>query len=172
MIPPATAAARPPVPASGFDTLDPALQGLLHQVCNTQRPHGTKFYLLEVSEEDNIAVREYTTIEELTVRIRALLGKPYHLVPFMGQRLQISAGPHRYLRTPYGALPLFDLPPADTVDVTVDGWVGPEEQPLTIPTTPADITDVEEDDEDEDTSAPPVTGSSSAVVFPLTPNDD
>jgi hypothetical protein len=63
----------------------------------------------------------------------------------MGNHLRITKGPHRYLETPYGALPLFVVPDPGSQDYEEDGFVGEERIELTEPALHGD----QDDDEDE-----------------------
>ncbi len=149
---PPSAAAGPQQPAvAAFPGLPasvtvPAVASLVAQVLNAQRQVGQKFLLLVLPEDDWPRCEEFDTVDGLVSRIKALLGEPCHLFPFMGTQLTITQGPNRFLRTPLGAVPLFDIPDPDTSDPTEYGWVGPS---LAQPGPPPP----EDDDEDAPVSA-------------------
>jgi len=127
----------------------PALQSLVEQVLNSQRSADQKFYLLVLPEDDWPRHESFTDVQALVLRIKELLGTPCHLFPFMGHKLTITSGPNRFLQTPLGALPLFDIPPADAVEETEHGWVGPSMDRPEIPQ------EVDEDFDDEDDPGEP-----------------
>lgn len=158
---------------------DPAVSSLLAQTLNNQRTQAQKFLLVELPEDDWPRLHEFETIEQLLTGIKERLGSNCHLFPFLGHKLAITQGPNRFLITPYGPLPLFDIPEPDNVDEAEYGWVGEslvhpepptsdeeedeeaegedEESQVVQPGVPADATDEEDDtpmfdEDDEQTS--------------------
>ena len=123
---------------------DPAVASLLTQTLNNQRTQQQKFLLLVLAEDDWPRMLEFDDVNQLLAAIKERLGSNCHLFPFLGHRLTITEGPNRFLHTPYGPLPLFDIPEPTDAAETEYGWVG---DPLDRPQAPA--TDSQEDDEDE-----------------------
>lgn len=133
-----TQAPQQPPPASGVLTPtaainDPAMASLLTQVMAAQRPAGTEFLLLVLPEDDYPRVEKFPQVEQLVARIKQLLGMPVHVYAFLGNQLRITKGPNSYLQTPYGALPLFDVPDAAEADEVDHGWLGGSLEKLTPP---------------------------------------
>lgn len=160
---PQPAAAGPPHPLmmpSGH-VHDPAVSSLLAQTLNNQRTQAQKFLLVELPEDDWPRLHEYETIEQLLEGIKTRLGQNCHLFPFLGHKLAITQGPNRFLITPYGPLPLFDIPEPDQVDEAEYGWVG---QSLVHPEPPTS------DQEDEDEEIEGDEETEDEVVQPELPN--
>ena len=111
----------PPVP-------DSATTSLLLQALSAGRPQSQKFGMVIIPEDGWPTCEEFGTAEALVARIRELLGQSCFLFPFLGTRLGITEGVNRFLTTPFGAIPLFEIPdPTETPEVAT-GWVG--EEPL------------------------------------------
>lgn len=130
------AASQPPVvkqvkeEVSSFQQLqhDPATMSLLMQVLNQQRQVSQKFYMVVLPDDGWPVVEEFTTVKELVESIKQKLGQPVYLFPFIGQQLTVTRGTHKFLQTPMGSIPLFDIPdPSATVETTY-GWVGDDEE--------------------------------------------
>ena len=151
--PPAQPPAQPPpahspsfeMPPGALPVDNPALTSLLTQVFNSQRQTGQRFILMVLPEDDWPRSEEFLEVQQLVDRVKELLGTPVHLYAFMGHRLQITKGPNRYLQTPIGALPLFDIPAGDTAEEEDHGWMGPSMDKPEAPTSDS----MEEDDEEE-----------------------
>jgi hypothetical protein len=126
----------------------PSVQGIVQQMLNTQRAADQQFYLVIVPEDADPTMRECNTIEQLTNTIREFLGTRTSLFPFLGYPLRISRGPNRFMATPFGTLPLFDLPQEDQLEFETAGYVGPDDTDFTPPQTPAPPHQIPEDDED------------------------
>jgi len=135
---------------------NPALTTLLTQVFNSQRQTGQKFILLVMPEDDWPRTEEFLDVQQLVNRIKELDGQPVHLYAFMGHRLQITKGPNRYLQTPIGALPLFDIPAGDTAEEEDHGWVGPSMDKPEAPTA-EQVEDADALDEVEESNPELVT---------------
>jgi len=116
----------------------PALQSLVYQLLSNQKTADQKFYLVVVPEDDKPQTEAYDAVELLMARINELLGTRVSIFAFMGFKMAISKGPNRYLKTPFGTLPLFSLPKADEMEYDDDGYVGEDETELTIPTAAAE----------------------------------
>ena len=136
-----TAAVPSPVPVIG----DAAMQSLMVRLLAEQRTAGQKFHLLVVPDDDWPYCEEYDSVEDLIAAVREKLGQACHLFPFLGARLRVTAGPMRYLKTPYGSLPLFDVDETEPAAGHTDGWVGGDIR------DPDDIEEELDEDEAEDT---------------------
>lgn len=106
---------------------DAAHLSMMQTAINNARPKGTQFMLHVVPEDGHPRLEVFEALEELVARIKELLGVNCYLQPAIGLPMRITRGPHRYLKTAYGALPLFDVSP-DAGDDTPFGWVG--DQPI------------------------------------------
>lgn len=108
---------------------DAAHLSMMQTAINNARPKGTQFMLHVVPEDGHPRLEVFEVLEDLVARIKELLGVNCYLQPAIGLPMRITKGPHRYLKTAYGALPLFDVSP-DAGDDTPFGWVG--DQPIDI----------------------------------------
>lgn len=115
------------------------------QTLNAQRPAAQQFTLMVLPEDGWPAFEDFDDVNLLIARIKALLGTPVCLYAFLGTKLSITAGPHRFLQTPMGSLPLFDIPVAETVPAAQYGWVGPDMDTPKPPTTDSNETEQEVD---------------------------
>jgi hypothetical protein len=149
----------PAVPIPQDQLQMPAAQSLLYQLLNHQRGQSQKFHLVIVPDDDHPTCITCDTVEELLEHIRPYLDTNTSLFPFMGNPMRISKGPNRYLDTPFGALPLFVLPPTDELEFESDGFVGVPKKELKPPAAEDDDEDDEEDEEAQEertgTPAPP-----------------
>lgn len=123
-----TAPVIPPVTAPTALNTDPATVSMLMQLLNQQRQTAQKFYMVVLPDDGWPSVEEFNTVVELVDNIKQRLGQAVYLFPFLGQRLIITKGEHKFLQTPLGALPLFDIPDPTNTDETTYGWVGDEEE--------------------------------------------
>lgn len=131
-----------PMPAMATPTMaQPAIQDMLTMLINQTKLAGQAFYLVVVPEDNYPRVEEYTTFEALLAAIKGYVKTYVCLFPFLGQRMGITDGEHRHLRTPYGLFPLFDIPKEDMLVESPHGWVGPQEDQ---PDTQFDEVDEEE----------------------------
>lgn len=140
----------------------PTAQSLIQQLVTSSMAKDQKFYLVKFPEDALPSVEEFETIEPMVARIIELLGTETAVYPFMGYWLGITKGPLRYLVTPFGMLPLYQLPKPDEVEVDTTGWLG-REPPVTVPLAPTH-TDVVEQDEPEDDDV----GEIASSAFPAT----
>lgn len=139
---------------------NPAMLSMMMQTLNNQRPAAQKFHLMVLPEAGWPTFEEYDDVTQLITRVKSLIGQPYCLFAFLGFRLPITNGPLRYLQTPMGALPLFDIPNADAVPTAEFGWVGPD---MDIPVPPtSDTEDVPYEEE-----LPPQPEQSQSTSQPL-----
>lgn len=115
----------PPPPAVPSTPAAMVSPDVLLQMMDLNRRLGATRYFL-VSTPDNLYPRleEFGSLEDLRTAIQQRLETPCFLHAFMGHYLPITAGPHRYLRTPLGSLPLFAIPEPDTAPEAAHGWVG------------------------------------------------
>lgn len=135
---------------AGESTRLPAAQSLIRQLLGAQTLKDQKFYLVVVPDGGMPSVEEFDDIAELELRIVALLETDAFLFPFMGYWFGITAGPLRYLQTPFGLLPLHRTPAPDEVQVDRTGWVGKERPELEVPASTGDDEDDEDGTEDAD----------------------
>ncbi len=132
------------VGAQPFPIASPAMASLITQSLNVNRQADQKFVLLILPEDNWPRCEEFDVVQQLVARIKELLGTPCCLHAFLGHRLNITAGPHRFLTTPMGSLPLFDLPEPERAPLAEFGWVGAD-----MDTPQAPLTDTEEPEYEE-----------------------
>lgn len=106
--------------------LDGALGSLMSAVLNQKRDVDTKFHMLLVPEAAVPAMYSFDSVEELRAAIKGHLGTSTYVFCFLGHALRITKGPFHFLQTPYGAVPLHDIPAPTDQESLTDGWVGPE----------------------------------------------
>jgi hypothetical protein len=99
-------------------------QALLEGMLNYNRSPGDKFYLLLVPENDWPDVVEFDTFSEWVAAIKQQDGKPVHVFPFRGVYMPVTEGPLRFLHTPMGAVPLFEIPQGAAAARAARGWMG------------------------------------------------
>ena len=129
----------------------PAAHTLVQQLIENARGADQQFYLVILPEDASPRVETFSSVESLQARIMELLGTEVSLFPFMGYWLGITRGDNRFLHTPFGVLPLFELPVPDESAIDNTGWVGTETRELDIPEHPTPPRVMEDDGEDEDT---------------------
>jgi hypothetical protein len=130
---------------------DNAVGSLLTAVLNQRRDVGSKFHMLLIPETDLPSLQSFDTIDELKAAIKTKLDMAVHVYCFMGHSLRVTKGPFHFLHTPYGAIPLHDIP-APTEDDVIDGWMGTD-VPVTDFSLPASPDDVIEGDVEDDLAA-------------------
>lgn len=103
---------------------DQAVLSMMRQAVNLQHTQPQVFHLLVLPDDEPVPqLHEYTDIQLLIEQLRDLIGKSCYVFVFLGHRLHVTKGEFRYLVTPLGNFPLFELP--TTVPGTCDdGWVG------------------------------------------------
>ena len=106
--------------------LDGALGSLMSAVLNQKRDVDTRFHMLLIPEAAAPAMHAFDSVEELRVAIKGHLGTSTYIFCFLGHALRITKGPFHFLQTPYGAVPLHDIPSPTDQESLTDGWVGPE----------------------------------------------
>lgn len=124
------------------------MQQLTQQLLNSHAMQGFAFYLATQPEDGLLRVEQFDTIEKLQQALIAAIGTEAAVVPFMGHHLKVSKGPWRYLVTPFGNLPLFNVPGPGEIEVDDSGWLGKQSQELVIPERP------QEDDLDDVVDVP------------------
>ena len=132
-----------------------AMLSLMSQVLDSTRSANQSFYLVVVPEDDWPRIETFAEVGQLCNRIKELLGTHCHLFPFLGNSLTITDGDHRFLNTPFGSLPLFDIPAPNNTQTAEHGWVGPPIKRTEIPTGHTEDEDglppvSEEDEEDQE----------------------
>lgn len=137
--------------------LDGALGSLMSAVLNQKRDVDTKFHMLLIPEAAAPAMHAFDSVEELRVAIKGHLGTSTYIFCFLGHALRITKGPFHFLQTPYGAVPLHDIPSPTDQESLTDGWVGPElpitefiRQSVAADEVTDDTADDAEDVDDED----------------------
>jgi len=117
----------------------PAMQDMLRQLMNASAVQGQKYYLVVIPEDAHPRIETFEQIERLQHRIIDLLGQNCSLFPFLGHWLGISRGQWKYLVTPYGSMPLFNIPAPGEIQVDESGWVGEDDQELVIPSVMPEV---------------------------------
>ncbi len=158
-------AAQPPKAKLSADV--PAVQTLISTILNQTRAVDQRYHLVVLPEDDWPRTEEFDDVKDMIARVRELLDTPCHLFPFLGTKLAITKGPNRFLRTPLGALPLFDIPAEGQMDDEDHGWMGPS---LDKPQAPTDVPD-DYDDTEAPVAEQPVTGAAEAPSSLPPPGD-
>ena len=116
-----------------------------------------KFHAVVYSADGDITIESFETAEALAARLKALIDHDVSVFPFMGDRLYISKPPMRYLMTPSGNIPLFEVK-KDNLEPDDTGYLGMDpihfEDPPQIkvqPVKPASAADEFFDDNTDDT---------------------
>lgn len=121
---------QPPQSVAGIDPMTAVMPGalgsLMQALLNQRRDVGSQFFMLLVPEESPPSVHTFDTVEDLRNAIKPNLGTSTYVFCFMGHALRVTKGPFHFLQTPYGAIPLHDLPTVAEQDSIRDGWVGAE----------------------------------------------
>jgi hypothetical protein len=73
------------------------------------------YYAVVLSPEGDFTVEEFDALEKLAARLKELVDRDVSVFSFAGVRLAISKPPFRHLLTPWGNMPLFDIPKDDLV---------------------------------------------------------
>jgi hypothetical protein len=107
-----------------------------------------QFHMLSIPAESGPVIQTFDTVDELKAAIQATVGKAVFAHCFMGYHLPITKGPFKFLQTPYGALPLQDIPDPATQETIADGWLG-DDMPVTEHIVPQPVS-AAVDDEEED----------------------
>jgi hypothetical protein len=94
---------------------------------------GQKYHIVVLPETEYPRLETFETVPEMIQRIQVLLGDEVSLFPFVGNFMPITKGPHRFLLTPYGPLPLFHIPTPEELEMEATGYVGPTPTEFAIP---------------------------------------
>jgi hypothetical protein len=82
-----------------------------------------RYYAVILSAAGEFKVEEFDTLENITARLKELVNKDVSVFSFVGVRLNISKPPLRYLLTPWGNKPLFDIS-EDSLEPDDTGYLG------------------------------------------------
>ena len=169
--PPPQAANLPPMPLQAqYHPQHPVpFQQLMQDILNRNLLPGQKFCLVVVPDDSGPQLLHFDRVEDLINEVRVYLDTNTSLFPFLGYPLQISGAPHRYLRTPFGLMPLFVMPREDELVFADNGFVGLPEPPLPPP-APAPVVDADGEETADDAHEPPVDPRE-LVDAPLYDND-
>lgn len=80
-------------------------------------------HVVILNTDGDITVESFTNVQDLAIRLKALIDRDVSVFPFVGQRLFISKPPMRYLMTPDGNVPLFDINAAQ-LEPDDNGYLG------------------------------------------------
>lgn len=83
-----------------------------------------KFYASVLQPTGEYTVHDFGTMPELLTFVRGLVDRDTSVFCFAGTQLKISKPPMRYLLTPWGHQPLFDLPNPDALEPDDTGYLG------------------------------------------------
>jgi hypothetical protein len=97
-------------------------QLLVQSVNNIKRPNEA-FWLVVCHEGDRPEIRDFTDLDSLIAAIKSYDGQDVCVFPLLGFKMGISKPPMRHLITPFGHIPLFDLPDIDDLEED-DGFMG------------------------------------------------
>jgi len=113
-----------PVQPAPTPIADAATQSLIAQVANHSRAAGQEFLLVVLFDDQWPTCERFATVEGLVSRIKELIGQDVCLFPFLGAQLGITEGVNKFLTTPFGNIPLFDIPDPSEAGTATFGWVG------------------------------------------------
>ena len=112
--------------AKGFGGTDNAVSSLMYAVLNQRRDVDTKFHMLLVPESAAPSMHVFDTVDDLRLAVRSHLGTSTYVFCYLGHALRITKGPFHFLQTPYGSIPLNEIPSPTDQGALLNGWVGPE----------------------------------------------
>lgn len=81
------------------------------------------YYAVVLTPDGDFTVEDFDTLETLTARLKELVDRDVSVFSFAGVRLAISKPPFRHLLTPWGNMPLFDIP-KDNLEPDDTGYLG------------------------------------------------
>jgi hypothetical protein len=81
-----------------------------------------EFHLIVAPEDDMPSMETFEDIDAVRTRLQELDGQRVMVWAFAGFRMKITNPPFRYLMTPVGQLPLFDMPD-NPEDEESDPWL-------------------------------------------------
>ena len=83
----------------------------------------TSGHVVILNAEGDISVETFDDVQALAARLKQLIDRDVSVFPFVGRRLFISKPPMRYLMTPDGNIPLFDVD-AEKIEADDTGYLG------------------------------------------------
>jgi hypothetical protein len=102
----------------------PALSTLVEQVLAANKLTGQKFHVVVVPEDDMPRVESFDDVSSLMAALKRFLNTENSVFPILGTFMPVTEGPYRFLMTPFGALPLFNMPTPETMVADAHGWMG------------------------------------------------
>lgn len=150
LIPPHMLQQPVPMLPHGGMAFDGALGSLMSAVLNQKRDVDSRFYMLLIPETAVPVTHAFDSVEELRIAIKGHLGTSTYIFCFLGHALRITKGPFHFLQTPYGAVPLHDIPSPTEQESLIDGWVGPELPVTEFVRQSVAADEVTADEEDDD----------------------
>lgn len=82
-----------------------------------------RYYAAILTADGDFKVEEFSERDALVVRLKELVDRDVSVFSFAGVRLPISKPPFRHLLTPWGNIPLFDIP-KDSLEPDDSGYMG------------------------------------------------
>lgn len=111
-------------------TIVPLANDLVVNLIGTPLNERAPFAVIEVPDAGMPSVHRFSVFEELVGFLRSRVGQPVAVYPVFGAVLNITAGAHKYLQTPWGPFSLMDhAEPAPAVN----NYLGP---PVVVPAVP------------------------------------
>lgn len=87
-------------------------------------PDGTQFHAAVLQPNGDYRTYTFNSLAELVAYVRGLVDHDTSVFCFAGTQLKISKPPLRYLLTPWGPQPLFDLPQEANLEADDTGYLG------------------------------------------------
>lgn len=87
-------------------------------------PRANKFYAAVLQTTGEYVVHEFEQLSALVAFLRDLVDHDASVFCFSGVQLKISKPPFRYLITPDGPQPLFELPSSQELEADDTGYLG------------------------------------------------
>jgi hypothetical protein len=81
------------------------------------------YYAVVLRADGELGVETFETRDELVTRLKELIDRDVTVFSFAGRQLKVSKPPFRHLLTPWGNLPLFDIP-KDNFEPDDTGYLG------------------------------------------------
>jgi hypothetical protein len=119
----------------GGDYRMPAVQDLVRKVVDSRRMASQQFHLVVLPEDGHPELIQFDTVDELISKVQELIDTEVSLFPFVGNYMPLTKGPNRFLITPYGSLPLFEMPDPEALQTEEHGYVGPPDPSLPVAKT-------------------------------------
>jgi hypothetical protein len=117
------------------DFRSPVVSDLVQQVLNNQRLSSQMFYLVVLPEDGHPRMEQFSNVTSLIAKLQEWIDDESEIsvFPFVGNYMPLTKGPNRFLVTPYGPLPLFEIPDPESMEIEEHGYVGPPQPDLPIP---------------------------------------